>query len=377
MANPDNYQETLDAAIDKAKEEIQDLSKINIIIAGKSGAGKSTLINAAFGEELTKTGGGAPVTDKISLIENKDFPIRIYDTVGFELKQINQWKTKHSILQILRRTNKTETPDDDIHCLWYCVSATGTSLEDEELNFMKLFLDRNIPVILVLTQAYSLKSANEQKQYAQQKLPQLHSVSILANDSENTTAFGVDQLIELTATLLPDGLQNSFASAQKASLRNKRQAATKLINSAIVANFGTGFVPIPVADAPIMMSIQSTMLVKITTVYGINFQKNKVETALAGALGVFTAISAGKSVATSLIKLIPGGWVIGGTISGTVGAIITGALGYAYIELMEMVAQGKINLSEVAPEELTNLLISLIKQKMPQNLTDLDNINKN
>jgi hypothetical protein len=69
--------------------------------------------------------------------------------------------------------------------------------------------------------------------------------------------------------------------------------------------------------------------------------------------------------------------VIGGTISGTVGAIITGALGYAYIELMEMVAQGKINLSEVAPEELTNLLISLIKQKMPQNLTDLDNINKN
>ena len=114
MANTDNYQKILDEAIGKAKEEIHDLSKVNIIIAGKSGVGKSTLINAAFGEELAETGIGVPVTNKISLIENKKFPIRIYDTVGFELDQINQWKTKHSILQILRRTKKTQTLDDDI-----------------------------------------------------------------------------------------------------------------------------------------------------------------------------------------------------------------------------------------------------------------------
>ena len=63
------------------------LPAANIIISGVAGSGKSTLINAIFGEELAKTGIGKPVTDYIEKYEKENAPVRIWDTVGFELKQ--------------------------------------------------------------------------------------------------------------------------------------------------------------------------------------------------------------------------------------------------------------------------------------------------
>ena len=39
-----------------------DKIKTNILIAGKSGVGKSSLLNYIFGEEVSPTGAGKPVT---------------------------------------------------------------------------------------------------------------------------------------------------------------------------------------------------------------------------------------------------------------------------------------------------------------------------
>lgn len=372
MDNKPDYDQILSEALDKVKADFKALKKINIIIAGKSGVGKSTLINAAFGAELAQTGIGRPVTDKISLIETASSPIRIYDTVGLELNPLAQWKSQLAINKIVKQSRKTETIEDDIHCLWYCINATGRRVDGEELKFMKHFMDLQIPVILVLTNAASKQDAQDLSVAIHQDLPSLTIVPVLAKKNEFVDAYGLETLVEKTGELLPEALQNSFANAQKPSFDLKRKQAAKVVRNSAAVNFGTGFVPIPLADTPLMMATESTMLAKITTIYDVDTDKFKVETALGAAMGILGAIAAGKSVSTSLFKLVPGvGTLVGGSISGTVGATITVTLGYAYMELMELVLAGKINLSEVTPDEISEVMVNLVSDKISSKTTEI------
>lgn len=372
MDNKPDYDQILSEALDKVKADFKALKKINIIIAGKSGVGKSTLINAAFGAELAQTGIGRPVTDKISLIETASSPIRIYDTVGLELNPLAQWKSQLAINKIVKQSRKTEKIEDDIHCLWYCINATGRRVDGEELKFMKHFMDLQIPVILVLTNAASKQDAQDLSVAIHQDLPSLTIVPVLAKKNEFVDAYGLETLVEKTGELLPEALQNSFANAQKPSFDLKRKQAAKVVRNSAAVNFGTGFVPIPLADAPLMMATESTMLAKITTIYDVDTDKFKVETALGAAMGIVGAIAAGKSVSTSLFKLVPGvGTLVGGSISGTVGATITVTLGYAYMELMELVLAGKISLSEVTPDEISEVMVNLVNDKISSKTTEI------
>lgn len=312
---------------------------------------------------MAQTAIGKPVTDKIHLIEKTDFPVRIYDTVGFELSQFSQWKSTIHIKRLIHKTKRTLTTDDDIHCLWYCVAASGARIEEKEIKFMKYFIDRHIPVIMVLTKAYSADEADELAMFAKQEIPGLRTVKVLARDSEWMSAFGIDDLVTQTAEVLPEVLQDSFTCAQKPELVMKHKQATKVVMKALATNFGTGFVPLP--NAPIMIGVQSTMLVKITSIYEVSLTEHQVETVLASALGLFGAVTVGQSTAKILLNMVPGINLVTNTVSGAIGSAITGALGFGYIQLMEMVAEGKVNLDELAPTELTDILIGMIKAKMP------------
>ncbi|MFC6314786.1 YcjF family protein [Lapidilactobacillus achengensis] len=363
MSDAKEYQQVVTDTLNKFKKDYQNLSKINIVIAGKTGIGKSTLINAAFGQELAETGIGSPITDKINFIQAEGFPVQIYDTVGLEMSAVSQWKSLHAIKELIRSKRKTETEADDIHCVWYCVNASGSRIESQELKYIQQFQKLRIPVILVLTKSFSRVEADKLGAEAQRQLPSLEFVSVLAKATDSQGAFGIQELVELTANKLPEALQTSFSSAQKASLLLKRKQGVKVINSSIAATFTTGFVPIPVADAPLMMATQSTMLAKLTVNYGIDPKTNQIETAIAGALGIFAALSAGKTTVSAALKSLPGvGTVAGGLISGSVGGAMTGALGYAYMNLMEQVALGKVDLSAMSSTQLTELLTESINQ---------------
>ena len=62
-------------AIDAIAERINNLNRLNIIVAGKTGVGKSTLINAVFRDKLAQTGLGKPVTNHMRKITKKGLPI--------------------------------------------------------------------------------------------------------------------------------------------------------------------------------------------------------------------------------------------------------------------------------------------------------------
>lgn len=369
------YKEIFESTFQEIQQENQQLKTINLLVTGKSGVGKSTLINTVFGEELAETGVGKPVTDKIQLIEQENFPVRIYDTVGFELEKFGfdlggviKSLTKNEIQKLIKQLQKTESPDDDIHVIWYLISGTSSRIENAEIDFINWMVSQNLPVIIALTKSYDFDEAELLKEEIIKLAPNVKEViTLLAKDSNNLSSFGVEQLISETFNLLPDGLKASFVHSQEASLLLKRKEASKAVTMGMAATFGTGFSPVPTSDAPLMMASQTAMMAKITSIYGVDVTKQQVETALTGVLGVSGAAIAGKTIAGNLAKLLPGlGTVGGGLITGGVGMIITGALGHAYIELMELVLKGKVNLSAITPKELTDLLIELLPKYLPQ-----------
>ena len=370
-----NYKQFVEDTFNGVKKVNKGLKKVNLLVVGKSGVGKSTLINTVFGEEIVHTGVGKPVTNQISLIEQEDFPVRIYDTVGFEIgslgfdiKGVLKTLKGNPVQQLIKKVQATENQDDDIHVVWYVVSGSGSRIEEAEISFIKWILEQKIPVILVLTKCYDLTEAKLlRKQIEQLVLDAKDVILVLAKESDNQSVFGIEDLIQTTVDWLPEGLQTSFIHSQEASVNIKHNEALKIVTGTMAANFGTGFTPVPGADAPVMMASQSMMITKITSIYGIDIDKQKIETALAGMLGVYTAMISGKAIAGGITKMIPGiGTIAGGLISGGVGMVITGALGFAYMELMELVLKGQVDLSTITPEALTNLLVELLPKYLPK-----------
>ena len=71
-----------------------------------------------------------------------------------------------------------------------------------------------------------------------------------------------------------------------------------------------------------------------------------------GALGVGGATVIGRTVATSLIKLIPGaGTIMGGTAAAGTAAALTLALGKAYIGICKSIKMGDLNLDELSQKK--------------------------
>lgn len=370
----DEYKQFIEDTFNGVTRENKELSSVNLLVVGKSGIGKSTLINTVFGEEMVQTGIGKPVTDQISLIEQEDFPVRIYDTVGFEIgslgfdiKDVVKSFKRNPVQQLIKKVQSTETPEDDIHVAWYVISGSGSRIEEAEISFIKWMTDQKIPVVIVLTKCYDLTEANLLKDKIEKLVPEDKDIIlVLAKETETQPVFGIEELIQATVDHLSEGLQASFIHSQEASIKIKHNEAVKIVTASMAANFGVGFTPAPGVDAPIMMASQSAMVTKITSIYGIDIDKQKMETALAGMLGVYMAMVSGKSIASGIAKMVPGvGTIGGGLISGGVGMVITGALGYAYIELMEQVLKGQVDLSSTTPEALTDLLVGLLPNFLP------------
>lgn len=315
-------------------------------------------INTVFGEKISATGVGLPITDKISLKTTNKLPVNIYDTVGlelgsdkFDLHSLTKSNVQNDIKKQITKLQKTKPVTDDINIAWFAISGNSARVESTEIDLINWIIKHNIPVIVVLTKSFDHIEANKLKKKLLQLLPDVDDVVItLADKSENLAAFGVDELIEKTFDSLPESLKNSFVHSQSASLGLKKSEAIKVVNLNMATNFGVGFSPLPGSDSAVMLTSESAMITKITSIYGVDIKKKQLETFVSGLIGMYSAVIVGKSVTGSIAKILPGlGTVGGGLISGGVGMVITGALGRAYIELMEQVSLGKIDLSSSTP----------------------------
>lgn len=146
------------------------------------------------------------------------------------------------------------------------------------------------------------------------------------------------------------------------------EKAENAVAVAVAATAATGAIPIPFADAPIMIGEQVTLMATICGIYGINIGKDGLKMLATAAIGAGGAAIVGKTLATNLLKLIPGaGTVAGGVISAGTAGVVTLAMGKAFIEVCKMVKLGKLSEADVTSAKGTAIMKDKFKEQLKKN----------
>ena len=362
-------------AIDAIADKIKNLNTLNIIVAGKTGVGKSTLINSVFRDKLAETGMGKPVTDHMRKISKKGVPLAIYDTRGFELGKEVQQQVKKEVVETISKGLATKDINKAIHCIWYCINTASNRVEPEEIEWLKELSKENqitqVPIIVVLTQSFSKKNADEmRKMILDENLDVVQVVPVLAEDYEIdddyvAKSYGLDVLIHVMGEALPDELMDTLQNVQIASLAEKKKRAQAAIATATLAATGEGAAPIPFSDCALLIPTQLGMIASITVIFGFDVNKSILTAFLSSTLGAGGATLLGKTVVANLVKLIPGvGTVAGGAISGATAGILTAALGEAYIGIMTLVFNGEMSIEDLGTKKGKDQMTALFKQEL-------------
>lgn len=366
--------------MDAINQKIRNMNKLNIIVVGKSGVGKSTLINSVFREDLADTGIGRPVTQSIRRIEKKGFPLVIYDTPGFELGKSQQEQVKSEVMKLIKDGLAGKDVNRAIHCIWYCINVgSNRTFDNSELEWLRSFTEENrttrVPVFIVLTQGCPKRKAEEMRSLVEaENLEVSKVIPVLAQDMNFddeylARAYGLDNLIAVMGEELPDDLQDTLQNVQKVSLKAKKKRAQAAVAAAVTAAFGEGFAPVPFADAAMLIPTQITMIASITAIFGLDVDKSILMGFVSSALGTGGATVVGRTVASNLIKLVPGGGTVaGGVISGATAGLITTALGEAYIKLMEQIYLGTVNAKDLQGEAGQRTFLSLFNKNKKDTL---------
>ena len=351
------------------EEEVKKMNPINIMLVGKTGVGKSTLVNHIFRENLAATGIGKPVTNHLERITKEGVPITLYDTKGLELNASVQGQVRREVFEEIRRVNQYGEEKDKIHVVWYCLNAGSNRIESFEEGFIRE-LSAVLPVIIVLTQSLHEENTNELIDYiGSLRLNVKGVVSVIAKpykiSGHQIPAFGLEALVNVTFSFLPESAEQAFINAQKVDVMKKATYAKKWAKGFITETFMVGFTPVPFADAPILASSQIAMIAKITSIFGVSMNKGMITSIVSSAAGVTGAVFTGRTLVSNLLKFIPGaGTFVGGIISGSTAALITTALAYAYINVMIKVATSEYQNTHLENSEVAEMMKKELHQQM-------------
>ncbi|AOW98533.1 GTP-binding protein [Moorena producens PAL-8-15-08-1] len=353
--------------ISEAYEDAQSkIEQCNVLVIGQTGVGKSTLVNTIFRSRLAETGVGYPVTQTIRRYTKTGCPITVYDTPGLELKAEQIERVRADISKLIDDQRKLEAKEH-IHVVWYCLNHETARLDPIEEEWLKSLQQKDVPVILVLTQTLTKKRSEFIAFLEGKNLPVSQIIPVLAqskpiDDDYTVTAHGLERLVEVTANLLPEAQRKAFLREQIRNIELKAGEAFKYVTGYVTGSALVGASPIPFSDAPILVTMQTVMIANITSIFGLTVERaflGMVISALGGTGGM-TAV--GKVIVANLLKMIPGaGTVLGGAISGSTAAALTLALGLSYIEALKIYVKAQIDGKEIPLSELAKIIIEQYK----------------
>lgn len=353
----------------QTNQEISEMDPINILLIGKTGVGKSTLINEIFRENLAETGIGAPVTRHLEKISKEGVPVNLYDTKGLELSSESQRKVQKEVMDLIKELDLAGNPAEKIHCIWFCVSSQSRRLEETEKIWIN-GLATMLPVIVVLTQAMDQAGADELKSYVNKECPDIvDCIPVVAKAYElgpyTLNSFGLKELIHKTYGAIPEESKRAFINAQRVDIDKKVEMARRWAKRFVYETFAVGFIPIPFADAPIIASSQVTMIAKITSIFGISYDRALMTSIFGAMAGIGGAVVTGRALTTNLLKMVPGaGFLITGAISGSTAASLTFTMAKIYISALKEVSQREYKGETIMPEEIKRLVEAEIKKYM-------------
>ena len=146
------------------------------------------------------------------------------------------------------------------------------------------------------------------------------------------------------------------------------EKANNVVLGFVATTSATGAIPIPFADAPLLIAEQVAMMAAINAVFKINVSKDGLKSLATAALGVGGATLIGKTVASGVLKLIPGaGTVAGAAVSASTAGVITLALGKAYIQVCKAIKMGKLQQSDLTKKAGKEMFKKAFQEQLKKN----------
>lgn len=329
----------------KWQEQADEMGRFNLAIFGKTGVGKSTLINAVFGREVAETGVGKPVTMEKHLYLHDSGFLGLLDTRGLEVGRDTEALVKE--LGTYMKTMRKQPRSEQIHVAWYCVRSMDRRFEDTEADFIRRIDELGLPVIVTLTQAPSRNGephphvVDLANHIAQLDLPIVggRPLPVMAEEDEftNEIQHGLQDLLDATFRVAPDGVKVALAAAQKIDLAKKFKEAQQVVWAFAALAGAAG--AITKSDPKALAAVQFWMTGKVAAIYGIDVEI----AALAFGAATATVTKGGGNAIASLLKSMPDATRgTQGAISATVAASFTAAVGYAWAAVCGQLAQGNL-----------------------------------
>jgi uncharacterized protein (DUF697 family)/GTP-binding protein EngB required for normal cell division len=339
------------------ERQVQQLGLANILISGQTGVGKSTLINSVFRARLAAEGIGKPVTMHVQRYQVERVPVTIYDTPGIELGQ-----SKKEVIREYRKTIKDSLSrplDEHVHIAWYCMSAETPRVQDYDVDVIKALAEK-VPVLFVLTQCADDERAEAlEAAIAAENLP-IHGPPLrtLARGrsvgGHTILPKGLEELVERTHEILPEGVRRAFTNAQGVLIRLKVRHARAVVGAAGAAAGTVGAVPIPVSDAVVLMPIQVGMLAGITAIFGVDVTRGRIAELIRGLAKTGGTEWAGKALVQALLKVVPGTELINAAVA----TAITLALGEAHIQLCKELLNRQPSGKSITDADMLSFLLN-------------------
>lgn len=321
--------------------------------------------------------------------ENDVIPFRLIDSRGLDFSIGNRRKIQSDIKKWSKAGIKEKKQDSYIHVIWYCLDASSKRVSDENLNALSKISKvwKNIPIIIVFTKSYFEEEIPENEMMIQSALSEYNRgdlnvkgiVSVVAkiqklNENVIIEPRGLDLLIEKTNNIVPMAVKLNEEAVDEFSYKIKRSSAYTLMTVAATSATTIGAVPIPMADAPILITIQSGLVTGIRKIYGIkrsNDAGNQIcEIIVQTGVTTFTA----KTILSSL-KAIPGLNIAASVLNAIVAGTMTVIVGEVAVEVMEKIAKGKIDASDL--DWITRFAESEFQKKVKKYIKKLGKEMKN
>ena len=326
-------------------ETIKNLGNINILLCGKTGVGKSTLINAIFGGEYAQTGQGKPVTQTIEKIHKNGSPLVLYDSKGLECKEFKPiLKDLEKFLNSKRNTNDIM---EQIHIAWICIDENSRRVEEAEKELAKILQKRKIPFIIIITKAITDNGFKDEiSKLMETPIEKIIRVRAKEQKVDGTNftipTFGLEELVNLTNELIPEGAKNAFAAAQIVNLKYKILKCQAAIGAGAAAAALLGAVPIPFSDCILLIPVQVSMLATISYLFGLKLDKGFLGSLISTVTGCSIATLGGTKLVATLFqffKIVPGVNIAANIITGSTAAGLTTTIGEIYMGVLSLLTK--------------------------------------
>ncbi|EOI1836491.1 YcjF family protein, partial [Campylobacter jejuni] len=299
--------------------------------------------NTVFGEKVAKTGSGSPITANLNKYEKDG--LCIYDSKGLEIKDD---KGIDNLKQFIE-DQKAKEPSDQIHLVWFCICEANRRIEPQEKELIKFLKSEKFCTILVITKAQQDKDENgcsfkdivkKELELDDEKIERVRAIAIEDDEGNVKKLLGIKELVNKTYCFLNEGQKNAFARKQQYDKDLKREACKEKAQDKIKYYAGlsstVALSPIPFSDFPLIATNQCAMIYHISMIYELNLSsKDDALKILTALLATGVTGFAVKTLATGLMKFIPGVNFIGGAINATVAYNATKKIGEFYIDYLD------------------------------------------